>query len=224
MISKRQHAAFEKDIINEAQTYTKEASKRLDAEPGQRKTYRKSLAEIYKKMSEKHPDVIAEHYKLETYGMKEGSETMKKAFPYSFKRYFFLLIRTLNGKAPGKMTNKQVYTNSRRLPTTFMVAGTSKRCTIHPYTCPEDPCPYRTNNKKVVMSHNLSRKEKAKPETTRTRIFYRQDKKKDMPAIFMSRDDQINCRFEPVAGSMNPNFWGLPGAIPNQLLDIADTE
>ena len=40
----------------------------------------------------------------------------------------------------------------------------------------------------------------------------------------MSRDDQINCRFEPVAGSMNPHFWGLPGALPNHLTDLADTE
>ena len=98
---------------------------------GERKTYRKSLAEIYAKMREKHPDVVQDQYKLETYGMKVDSETYKKAYPDKFKRYFFHLIKSLNGKAPGKMTNKQVYKQSKRLPTTFMVAGTSKRCTIH---------------------------------------------------------------------------------------------
>jgi len=38
--------------------------------------------------------------------MKEDSETYKKAYPDKFKRYFFHLIKSLNGKAPGKMTNK----------------------------------------------------------------------------------------------------------------------
>ena len=50
---------------------------------------------------------------------------LQKMFPENFKLYFFHLIKTLNGKAPGKMSNRQVYKNSRRLPTTFMVAGTS---------------------------------------------------------------------------------------------------
>lgn len=86
---------------------------------------------------------------------------MKKAFPESFKRYFFRLIKTLNGKRPGQMKNMEVYKGARRLPTTFMVAGTSKRCTIHEVSCPEDPCPYRTHNKKIVMTANLARKQAA---------------------------------------------------------------
>ena len=39
----------------------------------------------------------------------------------------------------------------------------------------------------------------------------------------MSNDDQINCRFEPMTGSLNPNFWKI-GAIPEHLRDTADTE
>lgn len=105
VVTKRQRFQFEKDLIDEAQAYTKEASKRLDQESGQRKTYRKSLAEIYRKMSEKHDMVIKSEFKLETYGMKEDSETYKKAYPEKFKRYFFHLIKTLNGKPPGKMNN-----------------------------------------------------------------------------------------------------------------------
>ena len=56
--------------------------------------------------------------------MKEGSETYKKSYPPKFKTYFMRLIKTLSGKAPGTMKNAKVYKNSRRLPTTFMVAGT----------------------------------------------------------------------------------------------------
>lgn len=110
--------------------------------------------------------------------MKEDSETMKKAYPDSFKRYFFRLIKTLNGKRPGRMSNKDVYKGAKRLPTTFMVAGTSKRCTIHEFSCPTEPCPYRTHNKKIVMTANLARRQAENTMATRSRIFYRDDYKK----------------------------------------------
>ena len=48
-----------------------------------------------------------------------------------------------------------------------------------------------------------------------------------MPTIFMSNDDQANCRFEPEAGSLNPHFWSLPRSkfpCPQHLLETADTE
>lgn len=108
----------------------------------ERKTYRKSLAEIYAKMREVHKEVIQEQYKLETYGMKEESETYKKAYPEKFKRYFFHLIKSLNGKPPGKMSNKQVYKQSKRLPTTFFVAGN----------------PNQSYNKKIVMTASLAKR------------------------------------------------------------------
>lgn len=56
--TKREQVKFEKDLIAEAQLYAVEASKRLVKEQGERKTTRKSLAEIYKKMKELHPRVI----------------------------------------------------------------------------------------------------------------------------------------------------------------------
>ena len=64
-------------------------------------------------------------------------------------------------------------------------------------------------------------------QATRQRVFYRDDKKKEMPTIFMSNDDQENCRFEPEAGSLNPKFWSLPSnkfPVPQHLLETADTE
>ena len=61
--------------------------------------------------------------------------------------------------------------------------------------------------------------------STRSRIFYREDFKKQMPKIFMSNDDQINCRFEPMTGSLNPHFWNKSnGPIPEHVKDTADTE
>ena len=109
IVTKRQQVAFEKDLIMEAQAYCVEASKRLIQESGQRKTTRKSLTEIYAKMLEKHPEVVRRHYALNTYGLKEEDEcfkSFKQAYPVNFKRYFCRLIKTLNGKAVGKMSNR----------------------------------------------------------------------------------------------------------------------
>ena len=89
-------------------------------------------------MRTEHRLIIEQQFKLETYGMKEDSETYKKAYPESFKRYFFRLIKTLSSKKAGSMKNAQVYKNSRVLPTTFMVGGA--------------PDPRRTFNKKIVMT------------------------------------------------------------------------
>lgn len=100
---------------------------------------------------------------------------MEKTYPDNFKRYFFRLIKTLNGKRPGAMANKEVYKGAKRLPTTFMVAGTSS---IN-----------KTHNKKIVMTHNMARKNAESTIAARSRIFYREDHKKDMPNIFMSNDD-----------------------------------
>ena len=58
VIARRQQIAFEKDLIEHAQAYAKQASNRLLAEQGTRKTTRKSLAEIYKDMKQKHPLII----------------------------------------------------------------------------------------------------------------------------------------------------------------------
>ena len=103
-----------------------------------------------------------------------------------------------------------------------MVAGTSKRCTIHQVSCPEEPCPYRTFNKKIIVTADLARKQAKRPTATRSRIFYRDDYKKQMPGIFMTNDDQINCKFEPKTGNLNPHFWR--GAVPPNLQETAETE
>ena len=86
-------------------------------------------------MRQEHNIIIEKQFKLETYGMKKNSETYKKAYPESFKRYFFRLIKTLSSKRAGTMKNSDVYKNSRTLPTTFMVAGNGK-----------------TANKKIIMT------------------------------------------------------------------------
>ena len=67
-------------------------------------------------------------------------KSFKKDYPENFKRYFFRLIKTLNGRKPGKMKNIDVYKGARRLPTTFMVAGNAN-----------------THNKKIMMTAALAK-------------------------------------------------------------------
>ena len=49
--------------------------------------------------------------------------------------------------------------------------------------------PNSSHNKKIVMTSNLAKRNVEKTMATRTRVFYREDYKKEMPAIFMSNDD-----------------------------------
>ena len=53
----------------------------------------------------------------------EASYAREKIVPDAFKRDFFRLIKLLSSKKAGRMTVHEVKKGSRRLPTTFMVAG-----------------------------------------------------------------------------------------------------
>lgn len=88
-----------------------------------------------------------------------------------------------------------------------------------------EPCPYRTHNKKIVMTASLAKSNIANTKETRSRVFYRDDYVKEMPAIFMTNDDQLNCRFEPKVGSLDPDFWKLhPLPLPEKLKMTCETE
>lgn len=85
------------------------------------------------------------------------------------------------------MTITEVKKGSRRLPTTFMVAGLAN-----------------SHNKKILLTSKLAQARAKIPPATRTRAFYREDTMEHRKQVFMTLDDQINCRFEPVSGSLNP--------------------
>ena len=113
-------------------------------------------------------------------------------FPDNFKRDFFRLIKTMSSKKPGKMTVKEVKKGSRRLPTTFMVAGQPN-----------------SHNQKIVMTRTLADTRAKNTMATRTKAFYREDlldkrKRWWKRDVFMSFSDMDNCRFEPISGSLNP--------------------
>jgi hypothetical protein len=58
-----------------------------------------------------------------TYGTKVGSETHKKSFPSTFKRYFFKQVKCFIKTPHGLKKLKNI-------PTMFILPG-GKKCTIH---------------------------------------------------------------------------------------------
>ena len=59
---------------------------------GQKETLRTYLARVYHKLAKEFKDLMKQHFRHITYGTKKDSETYKKSFPVSFKRYFFYLF------------------------------------------------------------------------------------------------------------------------------------
>ena len=103
-IEKRAKAKFERALVQEGQLYLLEAKKRLNAEESGRETLRNSLAKIYQKMLLSHGPYMKANFRLLSYGMDEKSETFKKSFPDSFKRYFFRLVKAMTDRKGAKLS------------------------------------------------------------------------------------------------------------------------
>lgn len=86
-------------------------------------------------MVKKFPKASAQRFPHYTYGTKKDSNTYKKSFPSTFKRYFFKALKSFVKTEKGVKRLKNP-------PPTFMVTG-GKRCTIHDVGCPDD-CYYAT--------------------------------------------------------------------------------
>lgn len=162
-------------------------------------------------MKEKHPTVIEKYYKHK--GAEFTEEELKRYqendiefddenppqfennrdYPVKFKRYFLRLIKSCNGKKDlNELDAGDIKHKSKRLPTTFMVGGVVSLKTTH--------------NKKIVRTSRYNEKRFQKTQATKTRVFYSDAiDKKAIPKIFMTNDEQENCRFEPITGSLNPH-------------------
>jgi hypothetical protein len=166
------------------------------------------LADIYKRMREAHPAYMQTRFKMSTYGMQEGTETYKKAFPKSFQFYFFRWIKAISSKT-GKLDihTEEGMVKARRkfkhLPQAFIISAGKSKCTMHEHGCPTPNCPYLSVNKKVVMFKGKKTKNIVKPPVLRQRVFYREDFKAKLRDIFMTREEQLNCTFEPKVAALN---------------------
>lgn len=165
---------------------------------------RQALASIYQRMLAKHASYVKSNFPMITYGMKNNSETMKKAYPDTFGRYFFRYVKAISDKKGTGISLADVKKRFKKLPAAFIIPAGKKRCTMHDISCPTEDCEYLTANKKIILTSKVQKNPREEPVTYRQRIFFRQDLKKRLANIFMSQSDQMNCTFEPNAASLKP--------------------
>ena len=152
-----------------------------------------------------YEDVEQDNFEEEA---KKAKEALKPV-PPKFQTFFRRLIKTVQNKKnmknfvqrdTGKLDKDQVLKYFRRLPTTFVVVGSANK----------------THNKKILMTSRLNKfcdynrfcpkDNEINKQERRNRIFYRPDYKKELTEVFMTTDEQMNCKFEPNCGRLNPFF------------------
>lgn len=168
---------------------------------------RQALADIYQRMLVSHEAYVKANFRMLSYGMKEGSVTMKKAYPDTFARYFFRYVKAISNKKGTdiSMTNPgAIKRRFQKMPAAFIISAGKKRCTMHEFSCPTEDCQYITQNKKIIMTSRLAKKAEVPVTTHRSRVFYRQDLKIKLRDIFMTEQEQMNCTFEPRTAALKP--------------------
>jgi hypothetical protein len=175
---------------------------RTRANKESRETLRTILARNYREMIEKHGEVALKRFPHISYGQDVNSETFKKSFPLSYKRYFFKLVRNIIVDA--KTGQKAVIRKPPSLTITVGAIGSSKA----------DPLVRPSMNTKMqsvrlggivrlFQNHRDGNRFKFHdPRSWRSRVFRRKDIKKKLRNLFMTFDEQDNCKFEPEVGTL----------------------
>lgn len=166
-----------------------------------RETLRQKLAQYYHGLikDENMGDVAKRRFPHISYGQDPESETFKKSYPSSFKRYFFKLVKNII--ISKKTGQKKIPTNP---PTLKMTVGARHNTKM-------DPLVMTTMNTELkefkVGMHITNLKLKGKvPTTWRSRVFRKPDQKKNLKNIFMKQDEVDNCTFEPNAYRLVQNM------------------
>lgn len=118
----------------------------------------------------------------------------KNPFPELFKRHFFKKLKLCDSSLRPYLpkTDKKVR-NTRRKPPMMFMNGGSRRCVLHTVSCPTQPCPYASLNKKIMLTRLHAKQAAKEVPILRQRIFGRQELKERFKKIFMTNDEQINC-------------------------------
>jgi hypothetical protein len=101
----KEEAKLEAWLQRTAYKYKDYMSERNKA--SEKKTLRSTLAEYYNEMVKLHGTVAKARFPHLAYGQDPNSETFKKSFPASFKRYFFKLVKSIIQTAKGKTLCKR---------------------------------------------------------------------------------------------------------------------
>jgi len=180
-------------------TYMSDRSKQGKGE--KRETLRQKLAHYYHELikDEEMGSIAKERFPHISYGQDPESETFKKSYPSSFKRYFFKLVKNIiiNKKTGQKKIPKNP-------PTLKMTVGARHNTKM-------DPLVMTTMNTELkefkVGMHIAKLKMKNKvPTTWRSRVFKKPEMKNNLKNIFMKQDEIENCTFEPNAYRLVQNL------------------
>ena len=145
---------------------------------------RQKLCDIYHRLLAAHGPYVKSHFPVISYGMNKKGETFKKFYPNTFARCFFRYVKAISNKQGTKLDMKQIQRRYKLLATAFIIPSGVNTT---------------THNKKVILTKALRQKVTGVDKSTRSKIFFREDMKARLGAIFMTYDEQQNCTFEPQA-------------------------
>lgn len=143
---------------------------------------RQKLCDIYHRLLAAHGPYVKSHFPVIAYGMNKKGETFKKFYPNTFARCFFRYVKAISNKQGTKLDVKQIQRRYKLLATAFIIPSGVNTT---------------THNKKVILTKALRQKVTKVDKSTRSKIFFREDMKERLGAIFMTYDEQLNCTFEP---------------------------
>ena len=162
-------------------------SDRANKKSDEKKTLRVKLAEYYhemvdsKKQKQEFVDKVKERFPHISYGQDIKSETFKKSYPTSFKRYFFKLVKNIIVSKKTKKGGKPVF--PKQPPSLQMTVGGRINGTKDPLYVKSQNV--ELNEFKIGQRIANIRKQKI-PNAWRSRAFKRQDIKKEyLKHVFM---------------------------------------
>lgn len=113
-------------------------------------------------MKKAHGAYMASEFPILSKGMDEDTEEFKRAFPMKypmkFQRYFFRWVKAISNKKGTEVDPTKQRKRFKHLPQAFIISAGTQRCTMHPTRCPEEDCPYMSNNHRVVLTKQLMKK------------------------------------------------------------------
>ena len=185
-------AWLQKQAYDYKDLMTKQHDPKSNMDPKEKKTLRTRLAEYYNEMVKKHGEVAKKRFPHLAYGQDPNSETFKKSFPLSFKRYFFKLVKSIILTAKGKVLCKR--------PATLVMAVGAREAKLQDPVGGVKSMNTRLNATKIG-AHIRAMKNK-QPNAWRSRAWRRNDMKKKLRNVFMQFSELENCKFEPECGSL----------------------
>ena len=155
------------------------------------------LGASYASLKAQFPLAVNKHFPFQNYGSvktKKG-KTFEKAYPVSWKHYFFGLVRSFLHTPDGLQFLKLMHCN-------FWMPPSASVCTIHKTDCPKN-CPYVSLNQKAVKQTQKHQKSELQWHE-KIRPWRREDMLSHKQQVFMSFSDAKECTFEPIIGSKLP--------------------